>query len=441
MIKLFLLILLACVAPARAMELVPAPAPADNPLKGFMPYEGEYDFPHSMEWFYLPLKDLQKDYDTFDWQPLETKLNAIAARGHQAVFRVYLDYPQTPYGVPEFLNHVPKRAYTDNGNGENPQRTSFSPDYDHPDLRRALRSFIAAWGARYDGDARIGFITIGLLGFWGEWHTYPHTKAGDDFMASTTVQNEILDSFAAAFHKTKLLLREPKANIAIEKRALGFHDDSFAYQTLDPDDWHFWPKVKKAGLAGIWKTQPIGGEVRPEVQSCMWNMDEKNCVPTGQEFARCVEITHASWMLNQGAFGALDSQQKQRAVAGARSLGYEFRVRSADVEWKNQRLSMEISLLNQGVAPFYYDWPIELALLDTNKRTVERWTTDWKLSSVLPDAPQKWNFTVKTSTPKGNYQLLMRVVNPLPNGKALRFANQSQNQNLEGWLTLMPVVF
>ena len=28
--------------------------------------------------------------------------------------------------------------------------------------------------ARYDGDPRIGFVQLGLLGFWGEWHTYPY---------------------------------------------------------------------------------------------------------------------------------------------------------------------------------------------------------------------------------------------------------------------------
>ena len=71
-------------------------APADNPLKGFVPYQGAYTFPHSLEWFYLPLKDLQTDFSTFNWAPLDACLNAIAGRGHQAVFRIYLDYPNHP---------------------------------------------------------------------------------------------------------------------------------------------------------------------------------------------------------------------------------------------------------------------------------------------------------------------------------------------------------
>ena len=430
------------IVPARAVDLEAASSPADNPLKGFMPYEGAYEFPHSMEWFYLPLKDLQKDYELFDWQPLESKLNAIAARGHQAVFRVYLDYPQTPYGVPEFLNHVPRRAYSENGNDKNPQRVSFSPDYENADLRRALKSFIAAFGKRYDGDARIGFITVGLLGFWGEWHTWPHSKDGDNFMASAAVQNEVLDAFEAAFRQTKLVLREPKEGIHIETRALGFHDDSFAYQTLGPADWNFWPQVKKFGMAGTWKTQPIGGEVRPEVQKCMWNEANENCVPPGQEYDLCVDITHASWMLNQGAFDALSDAQKNRALSGARRLGYDFSVRSVNIEKQNEKLHLELSLVNRGVAPFYYDWPLELAAVDAKNHIIALWTTAWKLSKVLPGDAPKWVFeTALPKVDKGRYVLLLRAVNPLPNGKPLRFGNQSQDQNLAGWLTLAPFDF
>ena len=428
--------LLLLILPARAVELLPAPAPADNPLKGFMPYDGVYDFPHSLEWFYLPLKDLQSDFDKFNWQPLDAKLNAISGRGHQAVFRVYLDYPNTSYGVPEFLREVNKRAYDSYGNGKTPQTTSFSPDYENPQLRRALQSFIAALGKRYDGDARVGFITVGLLGFWGEWHTYPHQNEQENWMASAAVQNEVLDAFAKGFHKTKLLLREPKPDIDVQKRALGFHDDSFAYQTLAPDDWHFWPKIQAAKLTEIWKTQPIGGEVRPEVQDCIWNETNENCVPTGQEFDRCVNTTHASWMLNQGVFKELSDAQKTRALAGARSLGYEFWVRSANVAARKNQVQLEIAIVNRGVAPFYYDWPLEIALLDKNKTIVQRFTTDWKLSSVLPDAPQTWKFVAPIQAPRGDYRVLMRVVNPLSNGKALRFANQSQDADVDGWLSL-----
>jgi hypothetical protein len=67
-------------------------------------------------------------------------------------------------------------------------------------------------------------------------------------------------------------------------------------------------------------------------------------------------------MLNQGAFTALTISQKERALAGARRLGYEFSVRSATIEKQNDMLYIELSLINKGVAPFYitidrWNWP------------------------------------------------------------------------------------
>src|SRR5689334_5891780 len=76
-----------------------AATPADNPLKGFMPWQGTYsNFPHSMEYFIIPLKDMMTAATTYSWSTLESKLNDIASRGHQAVIRPYLDWPNTAYG-------------------------------------------------------------------------------------------------------------------------------------------------------------------------------------------------------------------------------------------------------------------------------------------------------------------------------------------------------
>lgn len=57
--------------PRRTLEY--APAPADNPLKGLVPYQGDLRerFPHIMEFNTVPYSALVKGYDDFDWQPLE----------------------------------------------------------------------------------------------------------------------------------------------------------------------------------------------------------------------------------------------------------------------------------------------------------------------------------------------------------------------------------
>ena len=138
-------------------------------------------------------------------------------------------------------------------------------------MRKALQNFIAALGKKYDGDPRIGFITAGLLGTWGEWHEYPR----DELFANKQTQREVMDAYQQAFQTTPILLRYPAAKdhwhyAANHTRPLGYHDDSFAWATLDTgrkkDNWFFVPSLMAAGdaAANKWRTQPIGGEIRPD---------------------------------------------------------------------------------------------------------------------------------------------------------------------------------
>lgn len=60
-------------------------------------------------------------------------------------------------------------------------------------------------------------------------------------------------------------------------RAVGFHDDSFAQDTLDqPGEsapWIFVNRLAAAGALNAWQRVPVGGEVRPELQQCIFSAD------------------------------------------------------------------------------------------------------------------------------------------------------------------------
>mgnify|MGYP007000203299 len=96
-----------------------------------------------------------------------------------------------------------------------------------------LIDFIAEFVSIYDGDNRIGFIQIGLLGFWGEWHTFPHTT----WFPSNEFQREVIAAFDDAFNQTQILIRYPIQDAP--QRRIGFHDDSFAYATVGDVNWFF----------------------------------------------------------------------------------------------------------------------------------------------------------------------------------------------------------
>ncbi|HMP84169.1 MAG TPA: DUF4832 domain-containing protein [Verrucomicrobiota bacterium] len=422
---------------ADIRQLTYTPAPPDNPLKGFMPYSGSYTtFPYSLEWFYLPVNSVMTGSNQFNWTALESKLNAIAARGNHAIFRFYLDYPTETTGIPQYLLNagLVTRSYNDYDNNG----VSVSPDYENPLLRSALTNFIHRLGTQYDGDPRIGFITVGLLGFWGEWHTYPYWDPPNNWFASVAVQDEVLNAYQTAFTKTRFLLRQPHGTNP-GSRPMGYHDDSFAYSTIDPPEWHFLGTLKAAGETNKWRTQPIGGEIRPEIQSCLWDANTSGCPIPAQNYNQCVDMTHATWMLNHEAFEpGFNGTKKDRAIAGAQRLGYEFHVTNVTFAAQAGTTSIGVALRNRGIAPFYHDWPVELAALLDDGTIVRTWTTPWTLRGLLPSATNTvWSIGITNAQlPQGVFALAMRAVNPLTNGKALKFANATQDQHRNGWLTL-----
>jgi hypothetical protein len=406
---------------ARPLQYLPAPV--DNPLKGVVPYAGagnDERFPHSMEFRYFGFGEIMKGWGQFDWSAVERQLEETRMRGKQSVIRVYIEYPGKK-SVPGFLveEGLKMTEWKTDGKGV------VTPDYESALMRRAMKAFILAFGNKYDGDPRIGFITAGILGLWGEWHNYPRVELA----ASKEVQGEVLEAFDRSFGKTFVLLRYPAgesddAYADNSKLNFGYHDDSFAWATVDTgkkeDGWFFVPKLREAGVMDKWKTVPIGGEIRPEIWPTTFT-DRR----TGQQqdFLECVKHTHASWLMDSGLFSdrfPLDDARKERALEEVAKLGYELHVSEASVMGGELVIRVE----NRGVAPFYYDWPVVVRA----GRVIQ--TTDWKLSGVLPGKPVEWRVPLNA---KG--KVALRVTNPMEGGRALKFANEEYEDD---WLILVP---
>ena len=427
-------------------ELAPGPEPVSNPLKGFVPFAGDYpDFPHSMEWSYFPVNAVMTGPDTFDWTTVDDTIDAIAARGHQTTLRFYLDYPQRPSGIPQFLidGGLETYPYTEFGN-----TTSVIPDYDDPALLDALDAFIAALGAHLDGDPRIGFIQVGLIGFWGEWHTWPYNGDGyPNRMPSDANQARVLASFLAAFDETDVEVRYAStANASLD---VGYHDDSFALTTKpSPYGWYFMDQVIAAGAEDKWRTNSIGGELRPELQSCIFSDEGCPVIQEGgdNDFDGSVAVTHASWLINHYAFQTGYAEpDRQRALDGARSLGYSLRVdavklgiaRGAHGHTADGVLDLAIAAENVGIAPFYYDWPMTVALADPRGRIVREWATDWTLADIGAEGRVRFDAELATHGVRpGVYTVLLQGTNPMATGAPVRFANADQDATVDGWLTL-----
>ena len=405
---------------ALAVDLVYVTSPADNPMKGLVPYvdaEGRDHFPCSLEFQYFAFSDLMTGPNQFDWSAIERTIAKTSSRGNQLILRVFLEMPGKKAGVPSFL--------VDQGleitEWKSDDGMNYTPDYESDLLGKAIRDFIAAFGKKYDGDPRIGFVTCGILGMWGEWHDYPR----EELFASKDVQDKVLAAYEEAFTKTPVLHRYP-AGVGDPHYArndtspMGYHDDSFAWATLDTgkvdDSWFYMSLLKKAGQRALkkWETYPIGGEIRPE----LWK-DHFTDRPhqKQQDFAECIRQTHVTWLMDSGLFGREKPSvdRVDRAKLAVSKMGYELHISKAEITDGKLIFTVE----NRGVAPFYQDWPIEFGYSAPTIKT-RPILTDWKLSEVMPGQSVKWKVSLQ---PTNDLQVQLRVVHPMKGGKPFRFAN------------------
>lgn len=468
-----------------AHGLAEGTAPVDNPLKGLLYWWYQNDNPDlkitptSMEWHYFGLGDLMTGPDSYNWEPMEEYLDQVAAHGNQACLRVTTNISFGGKDIPDFLQDLPL--------------TDGNLPYDNPRVVSAFTNFIRAFGREYDGDPRIGFLTMGLVGKWGEWHTWPY-EGGDngnpDLMPSRETCETIINAYHEAFRITPLEIRYPRVaggTLLASLADIGYHDDSFGYRENDPVLGRIGSMTLPMSLGGKtdslvtqeltygvenkWLTASIGGEVRPEIQGQF--TDPAN--QTKDDPIDDIEVSHATWMMcNQAAWPASDSD----AMNVLRKFGYNLVVRKA---FYNSAVSgmmkIGVQIENTGVAPFYYgpgQWPVLVGLKDASGNVVKTWRTDWDLRKVVPSkirALPEWNLQgnpkyVAISEPyyfetsadlhgvaEGAYTLVMRVRNPLElltkedladhndfswqpykTPKKLYFANQEQNA--DGWLSL-----
>jgi hypothetical protein len=446
----FFMLYFATEATAQVRKLEAGPMPTNNPLKGLVPYARPTPdrFPHSMEFNYLGLARLVVGKNEYDWQPLEELLDDIASRGNQAVIRIYMEYPDKADGIPKYLIDDGLKVYTylNTNTAPFPPKEVSTPDYEDANLRSMLRNFILQFGKKYDGDARLGYITAGLLGTWGEWHTYPR----NDLWASKETQTIVMDAYEKAFDKTPILLRYPAGEDHYDKaqtsnRRFGYHDDSLCWATLETgkkeDNWFFVPALKAAGPQTMnrWKTSPIGGEIRPEVWGRIF--DDSNDIAQAQSFAKCASQLHLTWTMDTGMFReAASGPRLENAKREVAKLGYVFYIDQCKFPMTTEATKIDVALhvVNKGLAPMYHAWPLEYGLANAEGKIIQTWSTDTTLVGILPDASGTalQNVIDLTSIKPSNYQLLVRVVNPLPNGKPLQFANVEWESISPGWQTL-----
>ena len=403
-----------------------AEGPLDNPLKGWCPYPsaGTIHQPYSMVFQYISWRELEPAEGDYRFEEWEKSWDSKASKDKHIIFRVYVDYPSKPSGLPDWLRKagVKETPYEEHGGGK-------SPNYDDPRMIAGMERLIAALGKRYNDNPRIAFIHIGLLGFWGEWHTYPRTK----LYASPETERRIIDAYRKAFPAKSLMVRYSRGH-AGEQNWIGFHDDMFPEDTDNGKDWSFLAGLRTTKRTENWKVAVVGGEMVPG-KADRWLGDGFETTLT------MLERSHFTWV---GPYcPALAKSQalqfRQRSEQMIRKMGYEFQITEvthpATVKAK-QSVRLSLKGRNNGVAPFYYPWSVEWALLDSSGKVVSKQKTEWDLRKWQPgEFAERSDLTF--DAPPGTYRLCLGIRDPWKDKPAIGFANGLNVK--DGWTTVSEI--
>jgi hypothetical protein len=399
----------------KTVDLPAGPGPLTNPLKGYAAYAaaGEsHHLPASMVYVdasWAELEPRENEYRFADWERREWE--TPLAKGKHVVFRVWMDYPSQVSGVPQWLvdKGVKMTPYSDFGGGR-------SPDYEDPRLQEALLRLIKKLGERYDQDPRVAFVQVGLLGHWGEFHTYPRPE----LFASETTLKRVVGAMRSAFSHKKLMGRNPTYP-SLQLPGMGFHDDMIPEDTLPPEDWKFIPALRAGKMDGNWKDAPTGGEMVPGA-ALKWLGEG------WPDTQRAVREAHLSWIgpYCPALVAPPNETYRQRGEELIRMLGYEYRLTKLTVPSSitaGEPATVALDGLNQGVAPFYYAWPVELALLDSQGKVAAKTNVAADIRKWQP-GPFHLRAAIPTNVTPGNYRLALGIVDPWTGKPSVAFANR-----------------
>jgi hypothetical protein len=205
----------------------------------------------------------------------------------------------------------------------------------------------------------------------------------------------------------------------------GYYWDSFAL-----------PDNKDSGEAIIlknnWRKQMISGEVAYD-----WgDQSDLGGSPNGtlssasntSHVINWVKLIHASSLGWISDYDEKNPAVAANAAAMQKALGYRFVVQRASYNQtvrQGGKLSLDFDVANTGSAPFYYQWPVEISLLDGQKNPV--WTDivrvdirNWRPNHAYTVRDE---FNIPAKLAEGTYTLALAVLDPAGNLPSLRFAN------------------
>ncbi|PLT32607.1 DUF4832 domain-containing protein [Bacillus sp. V5-8f] len=451
-ILVFFLLLNLCPLAANNEELVTTqPNKMDkalvNPYTGFAPSAdgGPYNLPHSLVYANITWRELEPQKGVYNFTSIEKKyrLEDWSKENVKIIIRIVLDYPGTAshIDIPDWLY---KEIHGDGTHYTTEWGKGFSPDYNNPQLISNHKSLIKNLGERYNGDERIAFIELGSIGHWGEWHTIQDESLTIPF-PKLKVTNQYVMPYVHYFPNKMLLMRRPYP--LANKYHMGLFNDMFgneehtikSFKNWIDRGYNLWLTGERhPPMKDYWKHASSGGEFDPNQA---W--DKLFSRPQFTEVISQAKETHVSWLGPNVPIEPLDEKEAQKNVETfLQTIGYQLRI-AKEIHRKEltagEHLTMAMEWKNDGVAPFYFPWPIEISLLDLNGRAVAKQKTSMDIRKLIPGSYQVFErLQIPNNIPSGEYKVAVAILNPETNTPAIRLKMAGMQE--DGRYALGPVI-
>ncbi len=392
-----------------------------NPYMGLSAYAQDFNAaqPVSLVHVNMYWRELEPEKGVYTFEQLEqdahfTEWKSIGAK---FVIRLILDTPR-----PEERLDIPDWLYEeidqDGSWYDIRYGKGFSPNYNNPVLIENHQKLIQAIAAHYNDDPAIAFIQLGSIGHWGEWHTFDGDEGRIPFPMQA-ITDQYAEHYIAAFTNKPLLMRRPH-QIALDHQ-MGLFNDSFGDYKSTVEEFMDWvnngytswlTKEDMPAMPDFWMYAPSGGEFSPvNREHAYYNDDEIEAT------LDMIRMTHMSWI---GPYAPTDyplnGPHQANINAIMKTLGYRLSVAAVRHEENLQAgetLHVKIGWRNDGVAPFYFDWPVELHITNSDNRIVLTELLETDIRDWLPgEHIERYSITLPAGLTPGEHTISIAILDP-----------------------------
>lgn len=317
----------------------------------------------ALEFAYLRPDDFARTEREWDWSGIESVLEDVRSRGHQAILRFRYVYPggeangiPGATAVPGFIKSRDDyhETFARNPNGDGPTHYA---DWSCPALETFTLDFYRAFAAKYDSDPRLAFLEVGF-GHWAEYHTFgTRTVPGVNF-PTKSYQEKFIRTVTSLFVETPVLVsidaQDPAYSPLAEKAELrglpfGLFDDSFMHRRHDISTGEGYNERCWLKFPEHWKIGPCGGEI-----SYYAKRDQREFLNPdglyGVTWKSAAAKYHMTFVIaNDCLAGACATPA--RIAEASRECGWRFAFGEPTTECGRTSVTVK----NVGVAPAYHD--------------------------------------------------------------------------------------